>query len=95
MQEAQILFEGRVQGVGFRYRALRTLEPMALPGYVRNLRDGRVELVLQGASAEIEGAVDQLRQELGTLIRSESWSWRTPARSLDGFMILPTALNPA
>lgn len=39
---------GRVQGVGFRYRASRAARALELTGYVRNLYDGTVELELQG-----------------------------------------------
>ena len=39
---------GRVQGVGFRYRAYYTAQHFGLTGYAVNLEDGRVELEVQG-----------------------------------------------
>ncbi|MCM1158501.1 MAG: acylphosphatase [Bacteroidales bacterium] len=39
---------GRVQGVGFRYRAYYTAKQLGLTGYAINLDDGRVELEVQG-----------------------------------------------
>ncbi|MCM1497657.1 MAG: acylphosphatase [Clostridium sp.] len=39
---------GRVQGVGFRYRAYYTAKSLGLTGYAINLSDGRVELEVQG-----------------------------------------------
>ncbi|MGN0155148.1 MAG: acylphosphatase [Lachnospiraceae bacterium] len=39
---------GRVQGVGFRYRAYYTANSLGLTGYAINLDDGRVELEVQG-----------------------------------------------
>lgn len=39
---------GRVQGVGFRYRAYYTAQTFGLTGYAKNLPDGRVELEVQG-----------------------------------------------
>ena len=42
---------GRVQGVGFRYRAYYTANNLGLTGYAINLEDGRVELEVQGEEA--------------------------------------------
>ncbi|MHC4288506.1 MAG: acylphosphatase, partial [Planctomycetota bacterium] len=39
----QIIFKGRVQGVGFRYTTQRAASRYELTGYVRNLPDGTVE----------------------------------------------------
>lgn len=44
---------GRVQNVGFRYRACRLARSLRMTGYVRNCPDGSVEMELQGSEAEI------------------------------------------
>jgi acylphosphatase len=43
-----------VQGVGFRYAALRQGRRLGLKGYVRNLPDGSVEVVAEGDSGQLE-----------------------------------------
>ncbi len=43
------LVSGMVQGVGYRYYAQRTAQQLGLAGYVKNLRDGRVEVYAIGA----------------------------------------------
>jgi acylphosphatase len=58
-------FSGRVQGVGFRYTARHAANGRQVTGYVRNLDDGRVELVMEGADAEMDAVVDGIRAELG------------------------------
>lgn len=54
------IVSGVVQGVGFRYFVLRQAERLGITGWVRNLPDGRVEVVAAGAPepmAELEGAL--------------------------------------
>lgn len=52
---------GRVQGVGFRYFAARHAQAENLCGYACNLRDGRVEILLQGEADAIARVIEQLR----------------------------------
>ena len=58
----RFLFSGRVQGVGFRWTAQRIAARHPVNGYVRNLSDGRVEMVAQG----IEPAIVDLLSEIKT-----------------------------
>ncbi len=53
MKRVHLLIDGVVQGVGFRYTLQRVATEAGATGWVRNLRDGRVE-------AEVEGAPDQV-----------------------------------
>ncbi len=48
MRTKRFLISGRVQGVGFRYFTWRKMQDLPLKGFVRNLADGRVEIVVQG-----------------------------------------------
>ena len=48
-----IHFSGAVQGVGFRYTALQVSRRFNVTGFVKNLRDGRVELVAEGEADEL------------------------------------------
>ena len=50
----QIIFKGRVQGVGFRYTTQRAANRYDLAGLVLNLPDGSVEAFLQGTSPNIQ-----------------------------------------
>lgn len=59
---AQVFYEGRVQGVGFRYTARRIAAGFDVAGYVRNLVDGRVELVASGEDEEVDGFLEALRE---------------------------------
>ena len=52
---------GRVQGVGFRWYAVRRAGEHEVRGYVRNLADGSVEVVAEGERDALEAFVDDLR----------------------------------
>jgi acylphosphatase len=64
-----VLFSGRVQGVGFRYTACRVATAFEVTGRVRNLADGRVEAVIEGAPEEIDAFVQALSDEMAGYIR--------------------------
>ena len=65
-QAKRFLVSGFVQGVGFRYFTQRVAERLNLHGYVRNLRDGRVEAYAIGTPKQL----DDFRAELqrGSLV---------------------------
>jgi acylphosphatase len=50
----RVFVDGRVQGVGFRYSAAREAGSLGLQGWARNLPDGRVEAVYEGARDAVE-----------------------------------------
>lgn len=84
-----MLYSGHVQGVGFRYAASQLAAAFDVCGSVRNLPDGRVELVAQGAAAEIDAFRQAVRDSgLGPLIRDEQVAWSEPRDDLRGFAIL-------
>lgn len=69
MQRKTVIYRGHVQGVGFRWRVVRAVEPLALTGTVRNVPDGTVELVLEGEPESIARALTGISAVLGSYIR--------------------------
>ena len=56
------LVKGNVQGVGFRYYTLKSARGKNLTGWVRNLRDGRVEVMAEGDQNRLNQLITDLRQ---------------------------------
>jgi acylphosphatase len=84
----QVFYEGRVQGVGFRYSARRVAAGFDVAGYVRNLPDGRVELVASGDPDEVDGFLDAVRDsELAGHIADEVVADIVKPAGLRGFEI--------
>jgi acylphosphatase len=52
-ESRRFFVSGVVQGVGYRYFAMRTAQRLGLAGYARNLPDGRVEVYAAGASSKL------------------------------------------
>ena len=67
-----VYYSGHVQGVGFRYTTQSIARGHEVTGYVRNLPDGRVELVAEGRPGEIEAFLTEVRDRLINHIREES-----------------------
>ena len=85
---AHIFFSGRVQGVGFRYTAEGIAHRLLLVGWVKNLHDGRVEVVCEGSKEKIEAFLSELQDgSLGRHIRKTDCSWEEPTREYEDFRV--------
>ncbi|HEY4983632.1 MAG TPA: acylphosphatase [Verrucomicrobiae bacterium] len=85
----RIFYSGSVQGVGFRYTARSTATGFELAGTVRNLPDGRVELIAEGARGELEAFRVAVRESgLDHFIRNEDIAWSEATGEFRGFEIV-------
>ncbi|MFH1045408.1 MAG: acylphosphatase [Candidatus Omnitrophota bacterium] len=70
-------YDGRVQGVGFRFTAEHLARGLNLTGWVRNLPDGRVELVGEGQEVDLSQALAKIDQTFGRYIRQKDVQWQS------------------
>ena len=85
----QIFYSGNVQGVGFRYTVKSVATGFELAGTVRNLPDGRVELVAEGLKDELKAFHQAIRESgLEHFIRDEQILWAEPQNQFRGFEIV-------
>jgi acylphosphatase len=88
-QRMRVLYSGAVQGVGFRYTVRQVAQGFEVVGVVRNLLDGRVELVAEGTQDELDAFRTAVRDSgLEAHIRDEVVTWGPPAGSFAGFQIV-------
>ena len=84
-----VFYSGSVQGVGFRYTAKTVATGYEITGIIRNLPDGRVELVAEGPRAELEAFRAALNDAgLAGFIRDEQVNWAAAKNEFRGFEII-------
>ena len=64
LERREVHFSGRVQGVGFRYTTKRLATRFAVTGFVRNLANGKVHLVVEGDSTEIDALLRAVQSKM-------------------------------
>jgi acylphosphatase len=82
----RVVYQGRVQGVGFRYTAQGLAENFPVAGFVRNLFDGSVEVVVEGEADQVKAFLDALARRMAAYIDSATVQEQTP-QGLQGFTI--------
>jgi acylphosphatase len=85
MKRLHATFSGTVQGVGFRYTAIRIAARARVTGWVKNLADGRVEIVAEGAEEALEQVVRELRDYFHTYVRDVHVEWEEPTGEFSKF----------
>lgn len=87
----RIFFEGRVQGVGFRWSVRELATGFEISGTIRNLADGRVELSLRGLPGEIDGLLGAIEEShlAAHITQRILEDWPDPPANLRGFSIVP------
>ena len=89
MTGRHVFYEGRVQGVGFRFACKQIARGYEVVGWVRNLPDGRVELQCSGDAEEVEAFLQGVwESELKSHIKEVKVAKIPPLAGARGFEIL-------
>ena len=84
----QVYFSGHVQGVGFRYTVQRLALGFDVTGWVKNLSDGRVEILIEGERGELEAFQAAIPNAgLRRFIRETQSDWSDGTGEFRGFEI--------
>ena len=90
METKRVIYEGRVQGVGFRYTAKDLARGYDVLGTVRNLPDGTVELIIAGETGEVTEFLRDLLEDSAVAhhIKEVFEEQIAPLPDLKGFAIV-------
>ncbi len=89
LRRAEIYVKGLVQGVSYRYYTKRKADELRLSGGVRNLRDGRVEVICEGAEEDIARMVEWCKRgPQGAIVEHVDVSWSDYIGEFKDFRIL-------
>ena len=87
-ERLQVLFSGHVQGIGFRYTVKQTALGFEVTGWVKNMADGRVELLVEGEREELEAFQAAIPEAgLRRFIRETQAEWSNGTGEFRGFEI--------
>ncbi|MEX1040920.1 MAG: acylphosphatase [Pirellulaceae bacterium] len=84
-----VWFSGNVQGVGFRQTSWRIAQSHPVSGWVRNLPDGRVEMLVEGTTSDCTAYLAVVQERLEENIRSIQQSGVDGAPRQSSFEIIP------
>jgi acylphosphatase len=83
-----VYYSGCVQGVGFRATTVHIARKHPVTGWVRNLPDGRVQVLAEGSAEAVDGFLAAVREHWKQHIDDESCEQQAVTGKLAGFEII-------
>jgi acylphosphatase len=88
MKRVHVFYSGNVQGVGFRYTVQDIAAKLGVAGWVKNLEDGRVEIVAEAEEKNLNEFLDKiLKGALGRYIKNIDATQEEPIKEFKDFDI--------
>ena len=86
LKRVELLISGMVQGVGFRYYTYQRAQRLHLTGWVRNLPDGRVQVLAEGERGILEELISELKTGPNfAVIQDIDMTWSEPTGQYSSF----------
>ncbi len=87
LKRINVFYSGKVQGVGFRFTTEEIARGLGIAGWVRNLRDGRVELIAEAEESALRDFLSRIEQYFKNYIRDINVEWQVPTGEFKDFTI--------
>ncbi len=87
-RQVHVYYTGRVQGVGFRFTARDLAEDLQVSGWVKNLRDGRVELMAEAKEDTLQDLLSKIYQYFSSYIQDVDINWQEARNEFNDFQII-------
>ena len=85
---AEVVVNGLVQGVGYRYFVMREAQKLSLNGFVKNLYTGEVLTVVEGEKAIVEELINKLKVgPIHASVKSCKVDWQEPKNEFTEFEV--------
>jgi len=86
-KQVHLYFTGTVQGVGFRFTVEDIANSLAVTGWAKNLRDRRVEVVVEGEEEVLLEFLEKINQHFSRYIKDTEIDWRPASGEFKDFQI--------
>jgi len=84
---AHVYYSGWVQGIGFRYTVLDIARQQKIGGWVKNLDDARVEVVVEAEEDVLNSFLQQVNQHFSQYIKDVDIEWLPASSEFSDFQI--------
>ncbi len=88
MVRSHVFFSGTVQGVGFRYTTQKFARELKVSGWVKNLSDGRVEMMAEGSRERLDDLIHKLDEQFERKIASKDIDWLDAPSQFTDFEVI-------
>ncbi len=86
-KRVEVFYSGRVQGVGFRFTAESIAGELGVCGWVKNLRDGNVQLMAEAEEGILKDFLSKIKESFSPYIADSDITWLEATSEFQGFEI--------
>ena len=87
-KQLHIFYSGNVQGIGLRYTLRDIASELKVCGWVKNLRDGRVEVVAEAEEDTLNDFLEQVKERFPRYIKETALEWLPASGEFRGFKVV-------